>query len=126
MSTRARSRAAPVARLGGEQVEGRQAVRALLEARRRRVHEVVLATTPSPSSALDDIVRLAAATGVPVRRVRPEALSAAARSEVPQGVIALACGTYGNVIRLLPPLVISDEQLADGLSVLAAAVRAAS
>jgi len=43
-----------------------------------------------------------------------------------QGVIVLACGTYGNVIRLLPPLVISDEQLADGLSVLGAAVRAAS
>ncbi len=42
------------------------------------------------------------------------------------GVIVLACGTYGNVIRLLPPLVISDEQLADGLSVLGAAVRAAS
>jgi 4-aminobutyrate aminotransferase/(S)-3-amino-2-methylpropionate transaminase len=42
------------------------------------------------------------------------------------GVIVLACGTYGNVIRLLPPLVISDEQLGDGLSVLGAAVRAAS
>jgi 4-aminobutyrate aminotransferase/(S)-3-amino-2-methylpropionate transaminase len=42
-----------------------------------------------------------------------------------QGVIALACGTFGNVIRLLPPLVITDEQLADGLSVLGAAVRAA-
>jgi 4-aminobutyrate aminotransferase/(S)-3-amino-2-methylpropionate transaminase len=41
------------------------------------------------------------------------------------GVIALACGTYGNVIRLLPPLVITDEQLADGLGVLAAAVRSA-
>jgi 4-aminobutyrate aminotransferase/(S)-3-amino-2-methylpropionate transaminase len=41
------------------------------------------------------------------------------------GVIALACGTYGNVIRLLPPLVITDEQLADGLNVLAAAVREA-
>jgi 4-aminobutyrate aminotransferase/(S)-3-amino-2-methylpropionate transaminase len=41
------------------------------------------------------------------------------------GVIALACGTYGNVIRLLPPLVITDEQLEDGLEVLAAAVRAA-
>ena len=41
------------------------------------------------------------------------------------GVIALACGTSGNVIRLLPPLVITDEQLADGLNVLAAAVRAA-
>jgi 4-aminobutyrate aminotransferase-like enzyme len=29
------------------------------------------------------------------------------------------------VIRLLPPLVITDEQLADGLSVLCAGVRAA-
>jgi len=40
-----------------------------------------------------------------------------------RGVVALACGTYGNVIRLLPPLVITDEQLADGLSVIADAVR---
>jgi 4-aminobutyrate aminotransferase/(S)-3-amino-2-methylpropionate transaminase len=43
-----------------------------------------------------------------------------------QGVIVLACGTFGNVIRLLPALVITDEQLADGLRVLGAAVRAAS
>ena len=40
------------------------------------------------------------------------------------GVIALVCGTFGNVVRLLPPLIISDDQLADGLDVLAAAVRA--
>jgi 4-aminobutyrate aminotransferase/(S)-3-amino-2-methylpropionate transaminase len=43
-----------------------------------------------------------------------------------RGVIALACGTYGNVIRLLPPLVITDEQLADGLAVLSDAVRSAN
>jgi len=42
------------------------------------------------------------------------------------GVVVLSCGTYGNVIRLLPPLIISDEQLRDGLGVLSAAVRAAS
>jgi len=42
------------------------------------------------------------------------------------GVIALACGTFGNVIRLLPPLVITDEQLDDGLGVLAQAVRSAN
>ncbi len=42
-----------------------------------------------------------------------------------QGVIALACGTFGNVIRLLPPLVITDAQLEDGLNVLADAVHAA-
>ncbi len=41
-----------------------------------------------------------------------------------EGVVALSCGTFGNVIRLLPPLIISDEQLADGLNVLGAAVRA--
>jgi 4-aminobutyrate aminotransferase/(S)-3-amino-2-methylpropionate transaminase len=41
-----------------------------------------------------------------------------------EGVIILTCGTYGNVIRLLPPLVITDELLADGLEVLAAAIKA--
>jgi 4-aminobutyrate aminotransferase / (S)-3-amino-2-methylpropionate transaminase / 5-aminovalerate transaminase len=35
-----------------------------------------------------------------------------------QGVVVLTCGTYGNVIRLLPPLVISDELLLEGLQVL--------
>jgi 4-aminobutyrate aminotransferase/(S)-3-amino-2-methylpropionate transaminase len=50
-----------------------------------------------------------------------KAVSAKALEE---GVILLTCGTYGNVIRLLPPLVISDELLADGLDVLERAVRA--
>lgn len=36
------------------------------------------------------------------------------------GVIVLTCGTFGNVIRLLPPLTISDELLMEGLDVLAA------
>jgi 4-aminobutyrate aminotransferase/(S)-3-amino-2-methylpropionate transaminase len=40
-----------------------------------------------------------------------------------EGVIILTCGTYGNVVRLLPPLVISDELLADALDVLEAAIR---
>lgn len=34
------------------------------------------------------------------------------------GVIVLSCGTWGNVIRLLPPFVISDELLDEGLDVL--------
>ncbi len=40
------------------------------------------------------------------------------------GVVVLSCGSYGNVIRLLPPLVIEEELLADGLDVLAGAVNA--
>ncbi|MGH3518630.1 MAG: 4-aminobutyrate--2-oxoglutarate transaminase [Haloechinothrix sp.] len=41
------------------------------------------------------------------------------------GVVVLTCGTYGNVIRLLPPLVISDQLLDEGLTVLEHAVSAA-
>ncbi|MCC3293916.1 4-aminobutyrate--2-oxoglutarate transaminase [Arthrobacter sp. zg-Y411] len=39
------------------------------------------------------------------------------------GVIVLTCGTYGNVIRLLPPLTIGEDLLLDALDVLAGAVR---
>ena len=38
------------------------------------------------------------------------------------GVIVLSCGTYGNVIRLLPPFVISNELLVEGLDVVGGAV----
>jgi 4-aminobutyrate aminotransferase/(S)-3-amino-2-methylpropionate transaminase len=40
------------------------------------------------------------------------------------GVILLTCGTWGNVIRLLPPLSISDELLDDGMGVVADAFAA--
>jgi len=36
------------------------------------------------------------------------------------GVVALSCGVYGNVIRTLVPFVITDEQLEKGLSVMEA------
>ncbi|MFP5312043.1 MAG: aminotransferase class III-fold pyridoxal phosphate-dependent enzyme, partial [Actinomycetes bacterium] len=54
----------------------------------------------------------------------PDLTKAVAAACLKEGVIILTCGTYGNVIRLLPPLVITDELLADGLDVLAAAIKA--
>ncbi|NHN56433.1 4-aminobutyrate--2-oxoglutarate transaminase [Calidifontibacter sp. DB0510] len=42
-----------------------------------------------------------------------------------QGVVVLTCGTFGNVIRLLPPLTISDELLAEGLQILTEALTSA-
>ena len=48
-----------------------------------------------------------------------QAISAACHA---QGVLTLTCGTYGNVIRLLPPLVIGPELLRDGLQVLRTAI----
>jgi 4-aminobutyrate aminotransferase/(S)-3-amino-2-methylpropionate transaminase len=41
------------------------------------------------------------------------------------GVIALVAGTYGNVIRLLPPLVIPEQLLIEGLEIFAGAIAAA-
>jgi 4-aminobutyrate aminotransferase/(S)-3-amino-2-methylpropionate transaminase len=35
-----------------------------------------------------------------------------------KGVLVLTAGTYGNVIRFLPPLVITDELLRDALGIL--------
>ncbi|NCT92212.1 4-aminobutyrate--2-oxoglutarate transaminase [Cellulomonas sp. APG4] len=64
-----------------------------------------------------------------VELVRPGTLEpdpAAARRVAQEcsrrGVLVLTCGTYGNVLRLLPPLVISVELLDDALDVLAAAL----
>ena len=36
-----------------------------------------------------------------------------------QGVLVLSCGSFGNILRFLPPLTISDELLLEGLDVLA-------
>ncbi|BBH67730.1 aspartate aminotransferase family protein [Actinoplanes sp. OR16] len=40
------------------------------------------------------------------------------------GVIVLTCGTYGNVLRFLPPLTITDEQLNAAFDILADALEA--
>ncbi len=34
------------------------------------------------------------------------------------GVVVLTCGTFGNVIRLLPPLTIPEDLLSEGLDVI--------
>jgi 4-aminobutyrate aminotransferase/(S)-3-amino-2-methylpropionate transaminase len=45
------------------------------------------------------------------------AASVAAKAHA-AGLLLLTCGTYGNVIRFLPPLVISDDELERGLAIL--------
>ncbi|MBP2702869.1 4-aminobutyrate--2-oxoglutarate transaminase [Microbispora sp. RL4-1S] len=43
-----------------------------------------------------------------------------------EGLIVLTAGTYGNVLRFLPPLVIPDHLLEEGLSIVERAIAAAS
>jgi 23S rRNA (guanosine2251-2'-O)-methyltransferase len=76
--------------LGGDQVEGRQAVRELLLAGTRRVHEVWMEADAGDASILRDIHELAEANRVPVNVVGRGRFSTRARSEAPQGVLALA------------------------------------
>jgi 4-aminobutyrate aminotransferase/(S)-3-amino-2-methylpropionate transaminase len=52
----------------------------------------------------------------------PESTRRITRACHQAGVMVLSCGTFANVIRLLPPLVIDAALLDDGLGVLATAV----
>ena len=74
--------------MAGEQVEGRQAVRELLAAGRRRVHSVLVAETAG--AAVDELIDLADDAGVPVRRVSRQRIDELAGTDAPQGVVALA------------------------------------
>ncbi len=76
--------------LGGDHVEGIQAVAELLRARRRAVREVVIAEEDAGAPAIEEIRRLAQSAGVPVRRCGALEIARLARTEVPQGVIAFA------------------------------------
>jgi 23S rRNA (guanosine2251-2'-O)-methyltransferase len=71
-------------------VEGRQAVRELLRAGRRRVHHLTLAESSAHSATLDEIVRLAERADVPIRWVGRDRLEAEALTEAPQGALAVA------------------------------------
>lgn len=88
--------------LGGEQIEGRQAVREALRARRRKVGEIWMAGDLEPAPILDEIMELARRAGVPVRTT--PRLDSLARTDAPQGVVARAEPL---------PVAIDDDLLAD-------------
>lgn len=74
--------------LGGDRVEGRQAVRELLTAARRRAHTIWL--SGDRSRELDELAELAGRRGAAVHHVDRDQLAELARTESPQGVVAHA------------------------------------
>lgn len=86
-----------------EQVEGRQAVRELLRARRRSVYEVWFARGMPPAPILDELRSLAKGLGTAVREVPAGELGANAKTDAPQGVLA----------RAAPLPVVSEKELFD-------------
>lgn len=53
----------------------------------------------------------------------PAAAQAVSAYAISQGVLTLTAGTYGNVIRLLPPLVIGEDLLNEAIDVISEGVR---
>lgn len=52
----------------------------------------------------------------------PEAADRIIKEALADGLLLLSCGTYGNVVRLLPPLNLSDAEMAEGTTKLVAAI----
>ena len=48
----------------------------------------------------------------------PELAKAVVDAAFERGLLLLSCGTYGNVLRTLVPLVVTDEELEEGLGIL--------
>jgi 23S rRNA (guanosine2251-2'-O)-methyltransferase len=71
-------------------VEGRRAVRELLVAQRRKVHELLLSSAVDDAPELTELESLARDAGVRIRTVPPDQIERRARTGAPQGVIAFA------------------------------------
>lgn len=77
-----------------EILSGRNAARECLRARRRHIHQVIIADRIEPAAIIDEIVDLAGQTHIPVQRVPRKKLDNLARNH--QGV-ALEVGRYPTV-----------------------------
>ena len=64
-----------------------------------------------------------AGTGSTTKQANAAAAKAIAAAAVAEGAVFLTTGTYGNVIRLLPPLTMPTELFQDGLEVLSGLIR---
>lgn len=98
-----------------------------LNARARHIEETVVGRLKAVAEKTDIIAEIrgrGAMLAIEFTERTPEVAARVAKACHDQGVVVLTCGTYGNVIRLLPPLVIPDDLLAEGLDVLEGALLA--
>lgn len=65
-------------------------------------------------------VEFTLADGMPATNLVKEIIARSLENKL----ILLNCGTYGNVVRWIPPLIVSQEQIRTGLQVFAGALAA--
>jgi 4-aminobutyrate aminotransferase/(S)-3-amino-2-methylpropionate transaminase len=98
-----------------------------LNARAKRIEEVMkgrLAAMQEKYEIVGDIRGRGAMIAIELvkdpatKEPNPEAAGALAKACHAEGLLVLTCGTYGNVLRFLPPLVIGEDLLNEGLDIL--------
>ena len=96
------------------------AARRLGERLRSRLEAIASSRDP-----IGDVRGLGPMLALELAEQSPDAAKAVVGAAFERGLLLLSCGLYGNVIRLLPPLTIADEDLEDGLVLLEEAFDAA-
>jgi 4-aminobutyrate aminotransferase len=69
-------------------------------------------------AAIGEVRGLGPMLAVELKEQTPDLASAVTAAAREKGLVLLSCGLYGNVIRILVPLVVSDVDLAQGLELL--------
>ncbi|WNV84335.1 4-aminobutyrate--2-oxoglutarate transaminase [Umezawaea sp. Da 62-37] len=96
-----------------------------LSAAARRIEEAVLPRLRALAEKTDligDIRGRGAMLAVEFTEQTPDVAGRVAKACHAAGVVVLTCGTHGNVIRFLPPLVIPDDLLAEGMDIFEQAI----
>ncbi|MGQ4512665.1 4-aminobutyrate--2-oxoglutarate transaminase [Streptomyces sp. DW26H14] len=98
-----------------------------LPAKARRIEEIMKGRLSAMSEKYDvigDVRGRGAMIAIELVKDRttkepaPEAAGALAKACHQDGLLVLTCGTYGNVLRFLPPLVIGEDLLGEGLDII--------
>jgi 4-aminobutyrate aminotransferase len=76
-------------------------------------------------AAIGEVRGLGPMLALELEQEDPQRAKAVVDAAFERGLLLLACGTYGNVIRLLAPLTIGDAELEAGMAVLEEALAAA-
>ncbi|HUR85331.1 MAG TPA: aspartate aminotransferase family protein [Solirubrobacteraceae bacterium] len=75
--------------------------------------------------AVGEVRGLGPMLALELREQSPELAQAVTAAAFERGLLLLACGLYGNVLRLLPPLTVADDELDRGLELLEESLAAA-
>ena len=75
--------------------------------------------------AIGEVRGLGPMMALELREQSPELAQKVVAAAFERGLLLLSCGLYGNVLRLLPPLNVTDEELARGLDLLEESLAAA-